>query len=87
MTSEYDFEMGRVMDEIKQSNAKRVGLQFPEGLKQYAVEIAHEIEDKTEATVAVFTDPVYGACDLKEDQAKKLGLDLIIHYGHTEYKE
>ncbi|MFH1720986.1 MAG: diphthamide synthesis protein [Candidatus Altiarchaeota archaeon] len=82
----YDFELERIISEIKSSKAQVVGLQFPEGLKSRAVEIAAEIEEKTAAKTIIFTDPTYGACDLKEEQAKKLGLDLLVHFGHTEFK-
>ena len=82
---EYDLEVDRIIGEIRESNAALVGLQFPEGLKDKAVEVAREIEEKTEAKVIVLSDPTYGACDIKEDQTRKLGLDLLVHFGHTEF--
>ncbi|VVB51430.1 2-(3-amino-3-carboxypropyl)histidine synthase [uncultured archaeon] len=84
--SEYDLELDRVISEIKGASAKRVGLQFPEGLKQKAVEVARKIEDETGATTIVFLDPTYGACDLKTMQAEKLGLDLLFHFGHLPFE-
>lgn len=81
---DYDFEIGRVINEIKKTGAKAVGLQFPEGLKTYAVEVAGEIEDETRALCVIFVDPVYGACDTKENEARLLGLDLVVHFGHTD---
>jgi len=83
----YDFETMRVIEEIKTANPKRVGLQFPEGLKEYAIEIASKIEEDTNVEIIIFTDPTYGACDIKLGIAEKLGLDMIIHYGHTEFKK
>jgi 2-(3-amino-3-carboxypropyl)histidine synthase len=80
----YDFELGRIIKEIKKTGAKEVGLQFPEGLKTYATEVAGEIEEKTGATTVIFVDPVYGACDTKENEARLLGLDLVVHFGHTD---
>jgi len=84
--TDYDLEIKRILKEIKKSNARLIGLQFPEGLKKYAVGIANEIEDKSKAKVVIFTDPVYGACDTKEKEAGILGLDLIVHFGHTNFK-
>jgi 2-(3-amino-3-carboxypropyl)histidine synthase len=81
---DYDFEVERIIGEIRRNNAKLVGLQFPEGLKTYAVAIAKEIEEKTSAKTIIFIDPIYGACDTKETQAQMLGLDLVFHFGHTE---
>ena len=78
---EYDFEIERILKEIKKCNAKLVGLQFPEGLKTNALAIASEIEKKTDAKVIIFIDPCYGACDLKEIQ----GMDLLVHFGHIDF--
>ena len=79
--TDYDFEIEKILEEIKNSEAKLVGLQFPEGLKTNALAIASEIEEKTDAKVIIFIDPCYGACDLKEIK----GMDLLIHFGHTEF--
>lgn len=81
--SDYVFETDRIIKEIKRKKAKCVGLQFPEGLKVYAVEVAKEIEERTGTQCVIFVDPVYGACDTKEKEAALLGLDLIVHFGHT----
>ena len=79
----YNFELDRIIEEIKKNNAKTIGLQFPEGLKKYAVKIADEIEKNTNSKAIIFIDPVYGACDTKEEDAKILGIDLIFHFGHN----
>lgn len=81
----YDFEIDRICEEIKKADAKRVGLQFPDGLKKYSVDIAKEIEKKTGATVIIFADPCYGACDTRELEADKLGIDLMIQFGHDRF--
>ncbi len=80
----YFFEIEKAVKEIKKKGAKTVGLQFPEGLKVYAVDVAREIEEKTNAKTVLFVDPIYGACDTKENEAQLLGLDLIVHFGHTD---
>ena len=79
----YDFEIDRIVKEIKKSHAKTIGLQFPEGLKTHAAFIALEIENKTGAQTVIFVDPVYGACDTKKMEAALLKLDMVIHFGHT----
>lgn len=83
--SEYDFEINHIIKEIKRNNAGFIGLQFPDGLKRYAVEIADEIEKRTTAKTVIFTDAIYGACDTKEIEARIIGLDMIIHLGHTKF--
>ncbi|MBN2518182.1 MAG: diphthamide synthesis protein [Candidatus Altiarchaeota archaeon] len=81
----YDFEIDRVCEEIRKTKAKSVGLQFPEGLKTKALDVAREIERRCSVTTFIFADPCYGACDTKEPEAKRLGIDLIIHFGHDEF--
>jgi len=85
--SDYDFELEKIISEVKKSKAKTVGLQFPEGLKQHAVDIASKIEESTKVKTIIFTDPTYGACDTKKEQARKLKIDLLIHFGHTVMKK
>jgi 2-(3-amino-3-carboxypropyl)histidine synthase len=83
---DYDLELKRIIAEVRKSKPKVVGLQFPEGLKKHAVSVASEIESKTHARCVIFVDPTYGACDLKTEQAKKLGVDLLVHFGHTKFR-
>jgi len=81
----YDFELDRIVNEIKKSKAKLVGLQFPEGLKTQAIDIARKVEKSAGCTVVIFADPCYGACDTKELEAKKLGVDIVIQFGHDPF--
>lgn len=85
MSLNYDLELDKVVSEVVGARAKVVGLQFPEGLKEHAVEVASEVESRTQAKVVVFIDPSYGACDLKKEQVMALGLDLLVHFGHTKF--
>ena len=77
----YDLDIDRVVDRIKKINALTVGLQFPEGLKTNAVDIARTIENSTDATVIISADPCYGACDVA-DIDFGAAVDLLIHFGH-----
>ncbi len=85
MDCDYDLEVERIIAAVRNEKPKIVGLQFPEGLKQYAVDVAAEIERETKAKTVIFVDPTYGACDLKKEQAKKLGVDLLVHFGHAKF--
>lgn len=78
----YNMDLERVCKKINSRNAKTVGLQFPEGLKMQAVQIAKIIENNTEAEVIISGDPCFGACDVSDSKMKSY-VDLIIHYGHT----
>jgi 2-(3-amino-3-carboxypropyl)histidine synthase len=81
-TMSFDLEEKRLKREIKKRKPKTVFLQLPEGLKPDAPHLASIIEEAG-ATPIVSTDPCYGACDLAISEAKILGADLIVHYGHT----
>jgi 2-(3-amino-3-carboxypropyl)histidine synthase len=78
----YQFKIEDVIDRINELGASSVGLQFPEGLKVHAVELARQIETKTGSTVVISGDPCYGACDLSDKDMEGM-VDLLVHFGHT----
>ena len=79
----FDFEEERIKQEITRLGAKRVLLQLPEGLKPEGPRLAKFIE-KTGVVPIISADPCYGACDLATAEAERLGIDLIIHFGHAK---
>ena len=85
MTSPYDLEMEHLLSEIARSRAKRILIQIPDGLKPDGVNLSKTIEEETSTEVFLSSSACYGACDLAVDQARLLGVDLIIHYGHTPF--
>ncbi len=79
----FDFEEERIKQEIAKLGAKRVLLQLPEGLKPEAPRLA-KIVEKAGALPIVSADPCYGACDIATAEAERLGIDLIVHFGHAK---
>lgn len=79
----FDFEEERIKQEVTKIGAKRVLLQFPEGLKPEAPRIADSIEEAG-AIPIISIDPCYGACDLAICEAESLDVDLIVHFGHAK---
>ncbi len=63
----------------------RIILQFPEGLKQKALEHAKVLE-KQGHEVFISASPTFGACDLAIAEAKEIGAERIVHFGHNEFK-
>jgi 2-(3-amino-3-carboxypropyl)histidine synthase len=57
-------------------------LQVPDGLKWKALKIADELGD-----VLIDCESCFGACDLAIQEAKALGCDKIVHYGHSKFVE
>jgi diphthamide biosynthesis enzyme Dph1/Dph2-like protein len=80
----YDLELNRAVDEVKNSNAKLVCIQLPDGLKPKAKEIQQHIEKNTDASVVIWLGSCWGGCDVPVS-VQKLGVDLLIQWGHSEY--
>lgn len=78
----YDLELERVSDSIKQSKSKRVLIQFADGLKPYATEVADYLEEKTGAEILIWLGSCYGACDIPVG-LESLGVDLTVQFGHN----
>ena len=49
-----------------------------------SVEILEEIE-KSGIEAFLWAEHTYGACDIPEKEAKKLGCDAILHFGHEDF--
>ena len=82
----YNLELQKVIKTINKQKAKLVCIQLPDGLKPNAKEIQEEIEKKTKATVLIWAGSCFGACDVPL-QLKNLGIDLLIQWGHSEFKK
>lgn len=78
----YDLSIEKVIKRINKMDAKIVGIQFPDGLKTHATEVAHSIEDATGAEVIISADACFGACDTPDTKLMDF-VDLLIHFGHT----
>ncbi|NQU98012.1 diphthamide synthesis protein [Candidatus Woesearchaeota archaeon] len=81
----YDFDLKGAIQEIKKQKVKKVLLHLPDGLKPRANEIQREIKKETNAEVFIWAGSCYGACDLPIE-SKNIGIDLIIHFGHTKWR-
>jgi 2-(3-amino-3-carboxypropyl)histidine synthase len=80
-TIEYDLELDKAVALVKNSRAKKVCIQLPDGLKPRAAEIADRIERETSATVLIWEASCFGACDVPQIN----GVDLLIQFGHSEW--
>jgi 2-(3-amino-3-carboxypropyl)histidine synthase len=78
--------MKEVIKELKELEAKKVFVQFPEGLTLRIQEIAKDLE-KNGFQVVVCIEKCFGACDIRENEARLLGCDTILHIGHEKFFE
>ncbi len=79
----YNFEIHKTIHKVRETKAKRVALQMPEGLLMFACPISDIIQKFTDADTIIMGDVTYGACCVDDYTAIALGADLLIHYGHS----
>lgn len=84
MSSIYDMELDRVIDEIRKHKSGKVCIQLPDGLKPMAAEIHETIKNKTGSDVLIWAGSCYGACDIPLSLEKQ-GIGLLIQWGHGEW--
>ncbi len=72
-----------VLSKLKKLHAKKVLVQVPEGLNPRAKGIAEMLEDNGIGCI-VSVEPCFGACDLRDREAKQLGCDALLHIGHSD---
>ena len=83
----YELEIEKIVKTINKEKAKRVLLQFPDGMKPWATAIEKEIEkrlDNENIEIMIWLGSCFGACDVPL-QVEKLGVDLIVQFGHSEW--
>jgi len=73
-----------MLEELKKIKAKRVFVQYPEGLKTKIQQIDEELKKNGFETV-LCCEPTFGACDVRDFEAKRLGCDAILHIAHTDF--
>ena len=81
----YDLELEKAIEKIKETNAKLVCIQLPDGIKPKAQEICDTLQKETGATILIWQGSCYGACDWPLG-IDKLGVDLLISWGHSVWK-
>jgi len=83
LPSNYNFEVHKTIWRVRREGCRRVGLQMPEGLLMFSIRLCEIIETFTEADTVILGDVTYGACCVDDFTASALGVDLLVHYGHS----
>lgn len=84
LPAHYRFEVHKTVWHVRRAGARRVALQMPEGLQQYALALADMHRRWAFAEdVVVLADVAYGACCVDDYTAAALGCDFLVHYGHS----
>lgn len=63
---------------------RKIMIQVPDGLRNLALSLAKYLEGSGKECI-VSLDHCYGACDLRDKEAKAIGCDLLLHVGHTKF--
>ncbi|WP_312908923.1 diphthamide biosynthesis enzyme Dph2 [Natronosalvus caseinilyticus] len=84
---EWDYELERIVEAVEEKDAKKIGLQFPEGLKRRGPKVADDLRELVpeDATIMLSGQPCYGACDLDTYLMKRT--DVFVHFGHSPMKD
>lgn len=73
-----------VLEKLKKLKARKVFIQFGEGLTLRIQDIAKKIKEIGIEPV-ICLEKTYGACDVRCNEAKLLGCDVIMHIGHEKF--
>jgi 2-(3-amino-3-carboxypropyl)histidine synthase len=76
--------MEEIINKLKKLKAKKVFVQFPEGLKYKIQEITDNLE-KCGFEVVLCLERTWGACDVRENEAKLMKCDAILHIAHQDF--
>ncbi len=82
---EYDLELQKLIEKIRNEKSKLVCIQLPAGLKEKAGEIQEAVEKETDARVLIWGGSCFGACDVPL-HVERLGVDLLVQWGHSEWR-
>lgn len=82
---QFNFEtFEEVLEEIKDKEYDKIGLQGPDGIKPQIIEFASDLEDEGFDTVIV-GGSTFGACGIADEKVNRMGADALIHVGHTRF--
>jgi 2-(3-amino-3-carboxypropyl)histidine synthase len=76
--------MENAIKQLKKLKAKRVFIQYPEGVKSKITDISKQLEKKGIENV-ICAESCYGACDIRDEEASRLKCDAVLHIGHEDY--
>ncbi|MFQ6012774.1 MAG: diphthamide biosynthesis enzyme Dph2 [Thermoplasmata archaeon] len=71
-------ELEPALKAIRDRGCKTVGIQYPDGLRLRALEVAEELERGAGVTAMVSAQPTFGACDVP-----RMPVDLVVQIGHA----
>lgn len=84
LPANYSFELHKTIHRVRSAGAKKVALQFPEGLLMFATTISDIVTRFCPGSeTLIMGDVTYGACCVDDFTARALDCDLLVHYAHS----
>lgn len=84
LPANYSFEIPKTVHRVRESGAKKVALQMPEGLLLFATTISDILTRFCPGVETIIMgDVTYGACCIDDFSARALGCDMLVHYAHS----
>ena len=81
----YNLELPKLINKINKGQAKKVVLQFPDGLKYFSKQVVDELRNSCKNTqFFIYFGSCFGACDIPL-HLKQLDFDLCVQWGHSVY--
>lgn len=82
----YEVELEKALATIKETEAKTVCIQLPDGMKPYAQDVHDALVEKAGVKVLIWLGSNFGACDIPLG-LNRLGVDLLISWGHNRFEK
>ncbi len=80
----FNIDIPDIIRVVKENGYRRILLQGPEGMKRGLIGLAEVLEERSMAYVWVDGEPCYGACDHAGERGNVLGVDALLHLGHSD---
>jgi len=77
-------EFSEVLEEIKDEDYDKVGLQGPDGIKPQLIEFGDQLKEHGIEPIVIGAS-TFGACGIADEKAERMGADALIHVGHTRF--
>lgn len=81
----HNFEVHKSVHRLRRDKARHVGVHLPDGLCQWATVLADIFMRFVPSveTSTILGDMTFGACCIDDLGARAVGVDFLIHYGHS----
>ncbi|MDO8642472.1 MAG: diphthamide biosynthesis enzyme Dph2 [Candidatus Woesearchaeota archaeon] len=82
----FNFQLDKTIQELVERKPKTVLVQLPLGIKMDVLDIMAPLQTAVPATRFIISgEHCWGGCDIDLDEAKAVGAELIVHFGHAPF--